>query len=625
MMRLERDGCFCLQDQGVTLIGDLFPGIDGAPIRGIGLEANEQDGSMRVCSKDGDISIRHEALTGGRGEFRLNLQNREKPIHTLSVFFEAPLNELQGFYQAPHGLGGASGYIPAAELMKRDEVVSDAVCSLKLGGRNITFYGSDHAHYRNTYVLRRKGSRFFFSVNIVLENTLPDNGKLPAIRMLTEGAMDRQLETAAKEIGAAMNARLGMPPAYHWCSWYYCYHNFDLPQLAEYLEGFSVLPEAKGIQYFQIDVGYSVSMGDWLIPTDRFPNGLKEAFDLIREYGYTPGIWVGPYMIGNRSRLYSDHLDWILRDVNDDPITPWLQFNEPKPWGYQDEEYFVLDTSHPEAMAYMCDVFATLKRWGAGLFKTDFMLWGIQDSAKVKRHTPGKTSVEYFRDFMEAIRQEIGEESYWLGCIAPFLPFVGYADGMRVGGDVGSKWDDGFGPKSMIEAMTGSAFCNHAYFQIDPDAVMLRDFHIELTETEVVGLALLAGMAGGCIYTSDPLHKIARRRRELFHFLKPDVRRKPYIPFLDTDREEIVMVHSEKNGLVLLFNKTDRDITNGYRLEAFGIDADNQVYDFASGEEQLPVRGQYYIRIPAHGHVLLKTSKEPVVLHRDSLWKNLYE
>ena len=125
-------------------------------------------------------------------------------------------------------------------------------------------------------------------------------------------------------------------------------------------------------------------------------------------------------------------------------------------------------------MAYMKNVFETLHGWGAEMFKTDFMLWGLQDSSRVKRHMPGKTSVEYFREYLQMIREAIGEESYWLGCIAPFLPFVGYADGMRIGGDVGSSWDGEFGPQNMMRCLAGNHYTNHHYYQTDPDAVMLK-------------------------------------------------------------------------------------------------------------------------------------------------------
>ena len=46
-------------------------------------------------------------------------------------------------------------------------------------------------------------------------------------------------------------------------------------------------------------------------------------------------------MVGNRSRLFAEHPDWILYDLNGNPVTPWIMDNEPKVWGYQDEEYYV--------------------------------------------------------------------------------------------------------------------------------------------------------------------------------------------------------------------------------------------------------------------------------------------
>ena len=66
----------------------------------------------------------------------------------------------------------------------------------------------------------------------------------------------------------------------------------------------------------------------------------------------------------NRSKLYR-HLYLILYDLDDKPVRPWITDNEPKPWGYQDEEYYILDTSHPDAMEYMRNVFTTLHDWSS--------------------------------------------------------------------------------------------------------------------------------------------------------------------------------------------------------------------------------------------------------------------
>lgn len=127
-------------------------------------------------------------------------------------------------------------------------------------------------------------------------------------------------------------------------------------------------------------------------------------------------------------------------------------------------------------LAYLETVFRTLRDWGFTFFKTDFMLWSIHDSSTVRRHTPGLTSVELMRRVLRVIRGAIGEDSYLLGCIAPFLPFLGYADGMRIAGDGGARWAEPYGPINLLWELPCDNYFNHVFWQNGPDAMLLRDF-----------------------------------------------------------------------------------------------------------------------------------------------------
>jgi len=109
---------------------------------------------------------------------------------------------------------------------------------------------------------------------------------------------------------------------------------------------------------------------------------------------------------------------------------------------------------------------------GITFFKTDFMLYGSESSAHVKRFTPGKTSFEYQHELLTMIRQEIGNESYWLGCIAPFAPMIGYCDGMRISADTRPMWEGG---KNMFDETIGAQHINNVWWQNDPDAIILRE------------------------------------------------------------------------------------------------------------------------------------------------------
>ena len=102
-------------------------------------------------------------------------------------------------------------------------------------------------------------------------------------------------------------------------------------------------------------------------------------------------------------------------------------------------------------------------------------------------------------------------------------------------------WDQAgtgeFGPQNMMRCLVGNHFTNHHYYQTDPDAVMLRDFQIRLTEREIHSLASAGGnFKGSCIYTSDPCTGLQEERVALFRFIEPDKRRKPSPPFLAEER-----------------------------------------------------------------------------------------
>jgi hypothetical protein len=438
---------------------------------------------------------------------------------------------------------------------------------------------------------------------------------LPEIFFHAEDDLEQGLRQAAEEIGMYMKSRRTKEPAFHWCSWYYLYHELSHEILSNYLQGF----KQKGVpfKYIQIDAGYFTSAGDWLSPNSLWPQGLKAAFDDIISNGYTPGIWIGPFMVGSRSKLYQAHPDWVLRDLEGKPVTEWRYYGEPKVWGLLDEEYYVLDTSHPEAFHYMRMVFRTFRSYGVKLYKTDFMYWGLKDSTEVQRHTPGKTSFEYFRDFLDMIREEIGEESYWLGCIAPYMPFLGYADAMRIAGDVGVQWGgQGFGPENMIQQIVGDNYFNHIYWQNDPDALLLRDFHTFLTPTEVEALALLQAVSGGTLYTSDPVHEIAADRQELLNFIKHTEIVKPEIPLLKGNKKEIVLVHRwpEKGKyLVFFFNPTREEMLCQYDLKSLiGIE---EAYYKQWKEEQTgtELTKDLLARIPAHGCQLFFLSTDGTI------------
>jgi len=132
--------------------------------------------------------------------------------------------------------------------------------------------------------------------------------------------------------------------------------------------------ESLPMRVFQIDDGFTPEMGDWLDIKPQFPRGLKPLLDDIRAAGFTPGLWIAPFMVGNRSRLFARHPDWVVHDrTTGQPLTQ-MQFYGEFRWHKRSEEYYILDTTHPAAFDYLRRVFRTWRRdWGCEYFKTDFM------------------------------------------------------------------------------------------------------------------------------------------------------------------------------------------------------------------------------------------------------------
>ena len=617
---IKPDGSFDLRRGDQVLIGDCIPYIDERPLHVISCENTETEIHYRTLY--GEVKLRFSAA-GDTLSIAAQLIGFNRRIRTFSVLGAGSCGGITGLFQAPEGMASEGGFLSSEALSQKD-VRSAGLLSLRFAEQYLTLYYTDHTHYRNMFLVKNERYGPTVASRVYLEKQNTGSVVLPELKLFLADMLEPALRTAAKDIARFMGARSDKPAAYHWCSWYYCYNNFDQTQLEEYLQGFKDTQMIDDLQYIQIDAGYSPALGDWLLPSERFPNGLKAAFESISEAGKAAAIWVGIYMVGNRSALYRQHPDWVLCGLDGKPVAPWIAHNEPKHWGYQDEEYYVLDTSHPDAMDYVRTVFRTLKSWGARLFKTDFMFWGYQDSSKVRRHTPGKTSVEYLRDAMQVIREEIGEESYWLGCIAPFYPFIGYVDGMRVGGDVGSQWKGNFNPQNMIDSVTANNYSNHIYYQNDPDSILLRDFFISLTDTEIESIALLAALSGGCVYTSEPLHKLRSDRLELFKFIKPQGKRTPALPVLDQMREDIVLTHqSEDKAILYVFNRTDREILEVYNFAELGLADAYYASDYQGGETaKAPVR-ELLLRTPPHGYNLYFLNKTQPKIDRKNIWNNL--
>ncbi|HUU11420.1 MAG TPA: glycoside hydrolase family 36 protein [Vicinamibacterales bacterium] len=614
---LHDDGSFDVVGGKVALRGG-YPVCDDRPLRCVRVEVRRSAGSG---------TVRYH-LAGGRVDMRFGREGRALVLAAalrgrgaaplrLAPIGGARVEGADRFFRQGIGFGDHSGFraIPSEKPVtgyNMAGLVAPDDATLVVAARDHRRFLLKFALYPAFEdLLRSRFDAVFRTEGVPLGR---EALALPALYLSESAAPWEGLRAEAAATAAEMGARTHQPQFYHWCSWYYLYYHMTEQNLAEYLAGFNALRPRVPLQTVQIDAGYFDHCGDWLTTNGRWPSGLQAAFEKIAAAGYRPGIWVAPFMVGCRSRLATEHPEWLLRQSDGALVTLWRHYYEDRVWGIQDEETYVLDSSHPGAMEYLRTVFRTLRRWGATFFKTDFLFWGVHDSATVRRHTPGQTSVEYLRDVLAMIREEIGEESFWLGCIAPFASLVGYVDANRIAGDVSAHWN---GCKNMLEESIGCQHLNNVWFQNDPDAIMLRQHHSHMSDADARSLALWMGMLGGVVDTSDALHELPPERLALWRFLEPGPRQwTARYPFWGRPRPLEVMVREfpeRRAWAVLILNPGDAPAMQ--RLPLDPLVGEKAAWCFTwgpEGHEPLGRCAEVVPELPPHHSVLYYVSKASV-------------
>ena len=243
----------------------------------------------------------------------------------------------------------------------------------------------------------------------------------PVDHLVVDGGLEHALARWADTFAERAGVRAVRPAPTVWCSWYHYFTEVTQDDVVENLTAIGDLQ--LDIDVVQIDDGYQAELGDWLTLSDRF-DSLEDIVGRIRQAGRRAGIWVAPFLVGERSTTFGDHPDWVVGGA--DCGTGW-----------GDQQLRALDVTHPGAEAYLRDVFTTLRGIGIDYFKVDFLFAGAMEGRRAHA-LPG---VDAYRHGLRLLRESIGEDAYLLGCGAPILPSVGLVDAMRVGPDIAHTYE----------------------------------------------------------------------------------------------------------------------------------------------------------------------------------------
>ncbi len=313
-----------------------------------------------------------------------------------------------------------------------------------------------------------------------------------------------------------------------WCSWY---HYFDRVTEADVLNNVRALQagaHSLPLEVVQVDDGFQQQVGDWFTTKPTFPRGLRPLADDIRQAGYTPGLWLAPFIARSDAALVRQHPEWFLRDLSG----RWANagFNWWR-WCY------ALDPTHPGVREHTARLVHTaVHEWGYPYLKLDFLYAAALPG---RRHDPTQTRAQALRGILQWVRQAAGDDTFLLGCGCPLGPAIGLFEAMRIGTDVGPHWhpslswpvltrmlhDDTLlaSTRNAVQNIITRSFMHRQWWLNDPDCLLVRDHATELSEAEVTTLATVIALSGGLVLVSDEWHKLNPKRLRYITALLPNL------------------------------------------------------------------------------------------------------
>jgi alpha-galactosidase len=263
---------------------------------------------------------------------------------------------------------------------------------------------------------------------------------------------------------------------------------------------------------FQIDDGWEKAVGEWDVDASRFPNGLKAIAEKIEGSGYIPGIWLAPFLVTRRSKLFSEKPEWILKESRGGKFVA-AGFNP-----LWDNRYYCLDISRSDVLEYIEKIIdRAIDEWGFRYLKLDFLYAGMLNGFFAESGSPYQHYEKACAILTKRRANTNNLPVTYLGCGIPLGSSFKHFPLSRIGADTREEWDwkivkllNHVGrPGAYISLMDtiGRAFLNGTVYINDPDVIFLRSKNCKLSENEKELIALVNFVMGGQImFSDDPLH-----------------------------------------------------------------------------------------------------------------------
>ena len=298
--------------------------------------------------------------------------------------------------------------------------------------------------------------------------------------------------------------RLKFDVPYGFCTWYYYLSDISEQTVSNSVEDLVALRGKLPAKYVQIDDGWQVFYGQWE-ENEKFPGGMKKCADEIKAAGFLPGLWFAP-LWANKARVRQEHPEYFAVDRNG-------------------ERTICLDLSVPQARDFLSGVMkkATYE-WGFKYLKLDLMTTTL---GAYRYADPSFNSLKNYRKCLEVINDAVPDDTFILGCTAPFGPSIGLVDGIRVSPDIGGDWTS---LKIVFNTVLKRYHYHKKFFINDADCLIVRKAENEddecrrnctRTDDEIKCYISAAAASGGVLMLSDKLRLMSAEQIEQISYLYP--------------------------------------------------------------------------------------------------------